>query len=267
MTGSLGNRKLSDLPEGIYGSSMVLHNETILLCGGVNNKQKCLQLDHGTWKEHSTLNEKRSFHSAATTQKATFLFGGFHQFTYEYLPKDSKTWIMGKTEIPEGFVGGYAISVKSGTEIWLIGGVSTGRRILSFNVNDHTFRTLPSKLIFDRFEQRCAFIPNTNKIMIIGGLGCLTSTEILDTENGSVTKGSPMNSTAFDQGIGVVTINGEERLTVFGGYDPVQRTGVVSVELYNTQTEKWEMTDMKLKEPKSEFSFLTLKLGNIISKL
>ena len=265
MIGNVGTRKLPTLPEGIYGSQMVLHNETILLCGGKNNKQKCLQLDHGTWKEHSTLNEKRSFHSAATTQKATFLFGGFHQFTYEYLPKDSKTWIMGKTEIPEGFDRGCAISVKSGTEIWLIGGAEgNGKKILIFDVNDHTFRTLPSRLIFDRFEHRCAFIPNTNKIMIIGGLGCL---EILDTENGSVTKGSPMNSKAFGQGIGIVTINGEERLAGFGGYDSVQRTDVVSVELYNTQTEKWEMTAMKLNEPKADFGFLTLKLKDIISKL
>ena len=58
---------------------------------------------------------------------------------------------MGKTEIPEGFDRGCAISVKSGTEIWLIGGAEgNGNRILIFDVNDHTFRMLPSRLIFDR---------------------------------------------------------------------------------------------------------------------
>ena len=55
---------------------MVLHNGTILLCGGSNNEKKCLQLDHGTWKELSILNKERQGHSAVTTHTATFLFGG-----------------------------------------------------------------------------------------------------------------------------------------------------------------------------------------------
>ena len=82
LTGDLGTKQLPNLPEEISGSSMVLHNGTILLCGGRNNRQKCLQLDHGTWKEHSTLNEGRNFPSAVTTQKATFLFGGFYPNQY-----------------------------------------------------------------------------------------------------------------------------------------------------------------------------------------
>ena len=45
--------------------------------------------------------------------------------------------------------------------------------------------------------------------------------------------------------MGVVTINGEERLAVFGGSDG--NNDLDSVELYNTQTEKWETTDIKLK--------------------
>ena len=119
LTCDLGTKHRPDLPKEIDGSSLVLHNGTILLCGGIKNKQKCLQLDHGTWKEHSTLNVGRNLASAVTTQRATFLFGGFYpnQYTYEYLPKGAKTWIMGKTEIPGGFDGGCAIAVKSGTEI------------------------------------------------------------------------------------------------------------------------------------------------------
>ena len=60
LTGDLGIKQLSNLPGEISSSSMVLHNGTILLCGGGNNVKKCFQLDHGTWKEHSTLNEERS---------------------------------------------------------------------------------------------------------------------------------------------------------------------------------------------------------------
>ena len=195
---------------------MVAHNGTILLCGGENNSNKCLQLDHGTWKEHSTLNEKRVWHSAVTTQEATFIFGGgYSDKTYEYLPKDSTKWLMGRTEIPGGFRSGCAVAVKSEQEIWLIGGWENERRILTFNINDHTFQVLTSQLSVRRRGHRCAFIPNTNKIMITGGYDMLDSAEILDTEDGSVTMASPMNTKSFLHGMGVVTINGKDRLAVF----------------------------------------------------
>ena len=51
-----------------------------------------------------------------TTQEATFIFGGgYSRTTYEYLPKDSIQWLIGKTEISGR---GCAIVVKSGQEIW-----------------------------------------------------------------------------------------------------------------------------------------------------
>ena len=101
--------------------------------------------------------------------------------------------------------------------------------------------------------------------MITGGysVGCLDSTELLDTEDGSVTMASPMNSKRTDHGIGVVTINGKDMLAVFGGYDG--RTTLKSVELYNSETQKWETSDLKLRERRSDFSCLTVKLGDIIS--
>ena len=103
--------------------------------------------------------------------------------------------------------------------------------------------------------------------MITGGhdYSCLDSTEILDTEDGSVTIERPMNFKRVGHGMDVITINGDERIAVFGGYDG--RNELDSVELYNTQTEKWEMADLKLSEAKFIFSFLTVKLGDILSKL
>merc|ERR1712018_615750 len=123
LTDILGTQKLPNLPEANYSSSMVIHNGTILLCGGRDkNLKKCLQLDHGTWTEHSTLNEERVGHSVVTAQNTTFIFGGDSQeTTYEYLPKDSTTWIKGKTKIPRAFSSGSAIAVKSERKIWLIG--------------------------------------------------------------------------------------------------------------------------------------------------
>ena len=267
LTGDLRIEQLPTLPQNISGSSMVTHNGTILLCGGIGNRKKCLQLDHGTWKEHSTLNKDRVLHSTVTTQTATFLFGGQDsETTYEYLPKDSTTWLMGETQIPGVFDDGCAIAVKSDQEIWLIGGGRTktrnSSRILSFNAGSHTFQELPFHLNVERQGHRCILIPNTTKVMITGGYvtsNCQTCTEILDTQDGNVTIASPMNFKRWHHGMGVITINGEERLAVFGGHDG--RTKLDSVELYNTQTEKWETTDFKLSEAKSSFSFLTVKPG------
>ena len=270
ITGDVGVKQLSNLPKSIRVASMVAHNGKILLCGGWDNYQKCLQLDHGTWKEHSTLNEERVAHSAVKTKAATFVFGGgcsYSSKTYEYLPKDSTEWIMGKTEIPGGFSYGSAIAVKSGQEIWLIGGLRTKKRILSFDVQSQTFQVLPFQLNVGRKGHRCAFIPNTNKIMITGGKGdsFLDSIEILDTDYGNVAMASPMNTKRYGHGMDVITIDGKDRLVVFGGYDGTNFLD--NVELYNTQTEKWETSDFKLSRAKFGFSFLTVKLRDILSKL
>ena len=269
LTRDLGTKQLPNLPDEIEGSSVVMHNGIMLLCGGFYNFQKCLQLDQEIWKEHSTLNTIRVNHSAVTTQTATFLFGGDDsRTTYEYLPKNSITWLKGKTEIPGGFEKGCAIAVKSDKEIWLIGGLGTGKRILSFIVKDHTFQVLPSQLEVERVGLKCAFIPNTNKVMMIGGVKEDFSNhssglaEILDTDDESITRVNSMNSRRAYHGIGDVTINDEKRLAVFGGCNG--RFELDSVEFYNNQLEVWETSNMKLKQPKSHFAFINVKLGDII---
>ena len=97
------------------------------------------------------------------------------------------------------------------------------------------------------------------------GLYNLNSTEILDTEDGSVTMASPMNSKRRAHGMGVVTVNGEDRLAVFGGQDGRKRHN--SAELYNAKTGIWEKSDIQLNEQKCEFGFVTVKLSNIIPEL
>ena len=74
-----------------------------------------------------------------------------------------------------------------------------------------------------------------------------------------------MNCKRTYHGMGVITINGEQRLAVFGGSN--EEMELDSVELYNTQTGQWENTYMKLMEPKSGFGSLTIKLADIVSKI
>ena len=50
---------------------------------------------------------------------------------------------------------------------------------------------------------------------------------------------------------------------MFGGYD--KNNYPDSVELYNNQTEKWETTNLKLKESKRWFGFLGVKLADVVS--
>ena len=57
-------KQLPNLPDVIDGSSMVVHNGIILLCGGWHNGENRLQLEEGTWKVHSNLNIRRYRHSA-----------------------------------------------------------------------------------------------------------------------------------------------------------------------------------------------------------
>ena len=287
MFGDFKNIQLPDLNDRLSGSSMALHNGEILLFGGCHEfggyeshkNQECYKLWKGFSSNlHSFLTDNgRCYSSAVTTEKATFLFGGCGptRKTYEYLPKASTTWQNGRIPIPGEFGIGSAIAVKSGQEILLIGGDDNDRkRILSFNVNDHLFTELSTNLNEGRFGHTCAYIPGTNKIMITGGVGqshrALNSTEILNIEDGTITTGSPMNTKRFGHGIGVITINNEDRLVVFGGLSGTQgraRTQVHFVEIYNNFTEKWETTDIKVKSPNSGFAYLSVRLGDIIQKI
>ena len=220
---------------------------------------------------HSILNRPRTCATASVTiNSETFVFGGSGKDkTYEYLPKESNDWIMGKQKIPDGLEEAYAIAIESKQEILLIGGTNDSKnykRILRFNVKNHMFEELPTKLNYERIGHRCAYIPGTKKIIITGGMG-LSSTEILDTENYSITKEqNEMNVQRSHHGIGVVTINDEDRLAVFGGMNnqcwPLLSV-LDSVETYNANTQMWEMSDMKLKRKNFGFGFLSVKLKDV----
>ena len=257
------------LPKTICYPSMFQHNEAILLCGGDNNLKTCLKLQGDKWTEYNFLKEERTNAAVVSTNTATFLFGGDKGGdTYEYLEKNASEWKRGETKIPGlfGFYYGCSIAI-SDDEIWLIGGhqylgVST-RRILSFNVNNQKFTKLPTKLKHGRYGHKCAFIPETRNIIVTGGSSLFSdydSTEIIDVETRKVTEGPPMNSKRIGHGIGVLNIDGQERVVVFGGfvYENPLTIFLNSVEAYNAQTQKWELTKIELSEAKAGFGFMTI---------
>ena len=278
-------KPFSIFPKKIECPSLVQQNGTLLLCGGAVPQMHCTGnriLDRGTWKKHSTLNEERVGASAVTVNSTVFLFGG-NKYSYEYLEKDSNVWKVGKNNILGNRINPTAIAV-SNQEIYLIGGQSPGGSmrdtpIISFNVNDHTFKELPIKLNVPRYGAGCAFLPGTtNKVIITGGKSEFSvekSTEILDLEDGSIICGNSMNIPRAFHGIGVITINDEDKLAVFGGqislvdlddYNDID-FDTNSVECYNSNTNKWEITNIKLKESSSHFGFLSVKQELLFNQL
>ena len=253
---------------------MVIHKDLILFCGSIASFKDCYTLDNGSFTKHSTFNRGRYLAVPISTNSGTFIFGGLYdQTTFEYLPKDSTTWILGNNDIPGGIKDACAIAMNSEQEILLIGNGNPqfSRRILKFDVKNHTFEELPTKLIFDRTGHRCAYIPGTKKILITGGYECTTdvivhdSTEILDTENGTITEGNPMIIRRTHHGIGILTVNDEDRLAVFGGKNyqnyhlNYQNGSLDSVETFNYKTQKWEMSDIKMSQKRHGFGFLSVK--------
>ena len=247
---------------------MLNHNGSIYLFNG----QECLTLEQGSWKHHSTSNAMNAL--VVSTDIGIFMFHLFHYingFSYEYLLNGQRTWNYPDVNdsMPGSFRQGSAIYVKSKQEIWLIGGQETERRILTFDIKSFTFEELPLKLNIGRFGHRCEIIPGTSKIMITGGqtfdLVTQCSTEILDPETLSITIASPMNRRRSEHGMSVVTINDEDRLAVFGGFEDNFRD-LRCFELYNTKTQKWELTkEISLRKGKRGFGYLSVR-NEMISK-
>ena len=242
-------------------------HDMILFCGLTSNAKDCFVLEKGSLTKHSTINRRRYLAVPISTNSGTFIFGGLYdRFSYEYLPKDSTTWILGRNDIPGGIRDACAIAMNLEQEILLIGdrNPAFNRRILKFDVKNHTFEELPTGLISGRFGHRCAYVPGTKKIIITGGYDWtdngidLDSTEILDTENGTVTLANRMNIRRAGHGIGILTVNDEDKLAVFGG-ENIENGSIDSVETFNTQTQMWEMTDMKLDQKRHGFGFLSVK--------
>ena len=77
------------------------------------------------------------------------------------------------------------------------------------------------------------------------------------TEDGSITMGGSLNIGRVCHGMGTIKINGKERLIVFGG-ETGARNANSSVELYNAETDQWEMADFTIDEPRFAFGCVTV---------
>ena len=267
---SLTNKKLAEFPNHIYGQpSLLLHDDSLLLCGGYGNLNKCLVYENNYWKQHSILNEWRIYASAVMTAEGTYIFGGDgSKKTFEFLPTKAKIWQEGRTQIPDGFTTGCAVEVVDEQKILLIGGSGTRKRILKFDIETQAFEEMNVSLIEKRWGHTCAKLPHTNLILITGGLYSDTNgkSEIFDMKDNTIILGNPMNTKRSYHGMAVITIANEDRLTVFGGRDE-NLNRLDSVEIFNSSTRKWEIvSDLKLEEAKAAFGYVSLPY-DVISNL
>ena len=71
-----------------------------------------------------------------------------------------------------------------------------------------------------------------------------------------------LNFPRTEHGIGIVTINDEEKLAVFGGWGEKFKK-LDNVEFYNAITKTWETSNITLNEPNCAFTSLTFKPSDL----
>ena len=253
--------QLPNLPYQDTNHSIFNHNGTLMVCGGTDkNAKKCYQLLNGFWTKFSNLKGRRCGAHVVKTTEATFLFGGNQDpKTFEYLPKNGKGWKLGKTKIPEGFCFGSAVEVKSYQEIWLIGGEENTRRILVFNLKTHAFGELESTLKTRRELHACisTTLDGNEVILVTGGRFSKQIVEIINTFDGSVTVlANQLVSRRFGHGIGILRIENQDKIVVFGGTDGTLDGDHSSVEIFDNETKEWKLDEnIKLSEARWVLGF------------
>ena len=253
---------------------MFLQDGVLTVGGGADwdedENETCYQLKNGSWQISNVIetNGRITSNMVVRTEKATYVFGADEQCKeVKYLPTGSKNWHICKTKFTEPFVLGCAIEVKSRGEIWLIGGVAetideTSKSILSFDLENHTFKKSPIELKKGRVSPTCVVtkLANCEVILVTGGQvgtnGYAYSVEIINIETGEVKLCSPMNIRRVGHGIGTLKINNQPRIAVFGGYNGkhVENT----IEIFDPEALKWELVeDFKMNESRYSFGYLT----------
>ena len=282
--------RLSPLPSENSAHSLVLTNDfKIMSCGGsianddFDNRQKCFILEKENWVHHSTLSKARCSAIAITMPDGIYVFGGcgVNSTTSEFLPNGSKVWEQGP-EIPEpGLWDTSGIKV-SDEELLIIGGQAclfqpALSRIMKYNIVTKAW-TILDDLNLGRESHACAILGD--KVIVCGGMnfdyqggGYLSSTEVISISGKHLPrKVGDLNNPRCKHGMAITRIDDEIKLIAFGGHlrDWTKwaslkkqdwnesATYLDSIEVWNDVTETWEISDLKLKEKKFEFGFLSV---------
>ena len=80
---------------------------------------------------------------------------------------------------------------------------------------------------------------------------------------------SPMNFRRHSHGIGHVTIDGKDKLVVFGGTDRGgdNAKALDEIEIYDNETDQWQLSTIRLDKGVKNIECLNIKLGEILESL
>lgn len=135
----------------------------VLTCGGHdtgNSWTNCYYLDFSTktWKFHSTLRNKRRFHSSVSMGTVLYLISGHDGDSIkntEYLEAGSTTWKDGPA-LHSVHYGSCTVKISQSAFV-VIGGYNSKRKVRQYNVTSKSWSYLPD-LLSDRFMFGCVMV-------------------------------------------------------------------------------------------------------------
>ena len=256
--GESGMIKLPLCPTYKVHSMLINKSEELIVLGEyAGNDKRCYKLENGQWLNQSPLTQERQYSVCISMDNGIYCFGGsLSSRTSEFLPNGQCKWheisTIPELEISRG--DGVAISP---TKLIVVGGEKNEEGILEFNISNQQW-TRVGILHQGRKDHRC-FLFNGN-IVVTGGRGSLflNSTEIIKFSKDGIitTTAGYLNVPRLYHGMGIVTINEESRLIVFGGLTPYGRTD--SIEEWDDITETWKISSLKLSQPRAKFGYCQL---------
>ena len=251
-------------------SLLLTPDHKLILCGGDNNKDTCLELRNNDWKFHSSLNQQRKNAFGVSMKQGVFIFGGWDSpnTTWEWLPNGSSQWENGTNKIPyPGLDYGCGVKISENTMAF-IGGLTSQNRLLTFNVDTKEWTNYGNVLKHGRYGHACVLF--NDQIVIVGGYTGsedLASTEVIDLQDlRTSTFSGNLNQARY--GPGLVTHFGNiPTIAAIGGsiYKDGTNTYFDSIETWNETTGKWTTSTMKLVQPKFNFGYSSIPVNLVCS--
>ena len=259
------NAKLPSLPHSNSDHSMIItHDNLVMVFGGYKNGRKqCYHINRGSWKLQKPTTVPRESAITIAMPNGIYSFGGIflgdieHCKSSDFLPREISEWEVGPPLPEPGISEGHGVAISS-TELVLIGGYSTRKMVLTYNIEDQTWTDLGDILVTGRCHHRSVFF--NGKVIVSGGneeqftLEGIKSTEVIDLSNGTSRRVGDLNIARHHHGMGIMEINGKDKVVVFGGSNNHDKE-LDSVEEWDEKTETWTLSTMKLSEPKSSFAY------------
>ena len=251
--------KLPSLPEKNYRHSMVItnNNQLMTLGGDYGDKNQCYKLVNGSWEKQSPLTQPRKWAVGITMADGIYVFGGSESpCTSDFLPNGQKEWQEGPALLTPGIERGHGVAI-SPTELLLVGGWDTPKKILKYNIESRNWTEIGSLLV-GRDHHRCFF--HGGRVVVTGGetrKKYLQSTEIINIFDGTSREVGDLNVARSYHGMGIAHINGKSKLIVFGGYNGLG-SFLNSIEEWDEESETWTKSNMTLSEAKSGFGYCQL---------